>query len=192
MPWPTTKKELDAKLASFDWAAWEKKIHDAMDADRRAIADIQAEREATLHSLEWDVDDPFVDSFFTTYLAERITQLNETTRDKVRGTLAGAIERGDTDLAAQLRDAYAFAPARAEMVARTETAIAYNHGQGLAFHQNGIEQVEISDGDEDEECAAADGEIWTVEEYLEEPISHPNCTRAAAPVTPDEADTDEE
>jgi hypothetical protein len=71
------------------------------------------------------------------------------------------------------------------------TAIVYNQGAALAYHQNGITHVVISDGQGEngcEECEAVDGEIWTIEEFLAEPTAHPNCTRSASPAEADEAE----
>jgi hypothetical protein len=45
----------------------------------------------------------------------------------------------------------------------------------------GVKEVEVLDGDDDEECASANGQIWTLEEASDNPLGHPNCTRAFAP-----------
>jgi len=195
---PVTAAQLRHLADSFDWDAFAKKVRDAVDDPYRSIAREQGQREADRHDLDWDPDDPFVERWFTTYLGERITQIDETTRDRIRDVLQDALadEEGEslTGLADRIRsavdDAYSFSPSRALTIARTETAFAYGHGAGLAYRQNGITHVEISDGDGDDECAEADGQIWTVDEYLDEPIAHPNCVRSAAPVV--DVDEDEE
>lgn len=192
-----TVKQLHALADSFDWDAWTTKTRAAIEPHYRAIATAQGQREADDWDLDWDADDPFLDRFFTSYLGERITQIDESTRDMVRGVLQATLEDHTSDSAQELAgrirdlDPYAFSPARALTIGRTETAIAVGHGAGLAYRQNGIEHVEISDGDDDDECAEADGQIWTVDEYLAEPIAHPNCVRSAAPVLDDDA-ADEE
>jgi SPP1 gp7 family putative phage head morphogenesis protein len=184
-----TAKELKAKADAFDWDAWETKLRNAVEPHYARIAVEQADKDADRYGLEFDAKDPFIDRFFTDYLGEQITSITETTRERVKDIIQTAIEDGKTgELAERLQDAYAFSPARAATIARTETAIAYGHGAGLLYRQNGVQYVEISDGDSDEECDEADGQIWTVDEYLANPIAHPNCVRAAAPVLDDSND----
>lgn len=193
---PITPAQLKALSDGFDWDAWTAKTRAAIEPHYKAIAIVQGQREADDWDLDWDGADPFLDKFFTGYLGERITQIDETTREKVRDVLQAGLSDGHADtsqalagrLGAAVDEAYAFSPARALTIARTETACAVGHGAGLAYRQNGIERVEISDGDDDDECSAADGEIWSVDEYLAEPIAHPNCVRSAAPVIDDAAD----
>lgn len=193
---PITAKQLKALSDSFDWEKWNTKIRDVIDEGYRSVAEEQAETEADKYDLEWDKEDPFVDRWFTNYVGERITQIDETTRSIVRDELQSAFEDGQAesvqDLAGRLRDitadSAAFSPSRALMIARTETAIAYNTGAVLSYRQNGIDEVEVSDGDEDEECSEADGEVWDLDEALSNPTAHPNCRRSFAPVIPDADD----
>jgi hypothetical protein len=194
---PITPKQLQQLVDSFDWDAWNGKIRGAIEPHYAAIAIDAGERTADQYELDFDADDPFVDKFFTEYLGERITQIDETTRDKIssvlQDTLASSQSATPQELAGKIRDvvpdAYAFDASRSLTIARTETAFAVGHGAGLTYKQNGITHVEISDGDGDDECAEADGQIWTVDEYLAEVIAHPNCERSAAPA---DASDDEE
>lgn len=197
---PVTPKQLQHLVDTFDWDKWNGKVRDAIEPHYTAIAREQGKRTVDQFDLDdFDPDDPFVDKWFTGYLGERITQIDETTRDKIgsvlQDTLASSTSATPQELAGKIRDAageaYAFSPARALTIARTETAFGVGHGAGLAFKQNGIAHVEISDGDDDEDCAEADGQIWTVDEYLSEVIAHPNCVRSAAPAD-GENDDDEE
>ena len=57
-----------------------------------------------------------------------------------------------------------------------------NHGTVVASRQAGVTHVEVSDGDDDEACAHANGQVWTLEEALANPVAHPNCTRSFSPV----------
>lgn len=196
---PITPAQLKALSDSFDWDKWNTKIRSVIDDGFRDVALEQGEKEADAYDLEWNPEDPFVDRWFTNYVGERITQIDETTRDTVRDELQSAYEdaKADSmqDLAGRLRevtvDSAAFSPARALMIARTETAIAYNTGALLAYRQNDVDQVEVSDGDEDEECAEADGEIWDLDEAMANPTAHPNCRRSFAPVLPEPTATDD-
>jgi hypothetical protein len=121
--------------------------------------------------------------------ADAITDIDETTRGRVRDTIAFAEQNGWTD--AQLRDklktAFAFDPERADMIARTEAATAWNLGVVASLKDAGEEYVYVSDGDEwDEECQNADGEVWTVEEAEANPLEHPNCQRDFRPLSNEE------
>lgn len=197
---PVTAAELKRLTESFEWDTWNAKIEAAIDEGYRLVALAQAEAEAATHDLEFNAKDPFVDRWFTRYLGERITQIDETTRDVVREELQAALEDGTADSVQELgdrlrgvtADSAAFSPARALTIARTETANAYNTGALLTYRQNDIEQVEVSDGDEDEECAEADGAIWDLDEAFANPTAHPNCVRSFAPVIPTADDTGSE
>ena len=73
---------------------------------------------------------------------------------------------------------------RAEMIARTEAAYAAANGDIAGFRETGVEYVEISDGtDFDEECALADGQVWTLDEYEANDLEHPNCGRSASAIS---------
>lgn len=188
-----TLRDLDDLLALFDWDAWTAKLRTILDDDVREVALEQGAREAALYGFGWDATDVFLDRHFTDYLAERVTQITESTRSLIAEELHRVFEDGQglnlTELAGRLvdmtADSAAFSPARALTIARTETAIAYNTGTIAAYRQNGIEWVEVSDGDGDEECAAADGQMWTLEDALANPIAHPNCVRSFAPIVPE-------
>lgn len=75
-----------------------------------------------------------------------------------------------------------FDPARAERIARTETAIVLNEASVAQYREFGVERVSVVDGDEDDPCAEANGQVWTLEQADANPISHPNCTRTFTPV----------
>jgi hypothetical protein len=191
-----TVAELRALVATFDWAEWESDLHDAFADDFEAIALGQGTREAAALGVEFAEKDPFLTRFFTRYVGERITQLVGTTKeiviDELRTVLEDEAGDGQTALADRLLsvvdDTAALTPARALMIARTETAIAYNVGAIAAYRQAGVTHVEVSDGDDDDDCADADGQVWTLEEALANPVAHPNCVRSFAPA--DEGDAE--
>jgi hypothetical protein len=195
---PVTAKQLTALSESFDWDAYTTKLHAALTGPYTAVAREQGQREADAHDLDdWETGDAFTERFFTQYLADRVTQLSDTTQDLLTRLLQATVEshtsESNQEIAGRIRDLdpYAFSPARALTIARTETATAYNHGAGLTYKQNGLEEVDISDGDDDDECAAADGSTWTVDEFLDDPLAHPNCVRSGAPHVRDLDEDDE-
>lgn len=66
--------------------------------------------------------------------------------------------------------------------ARTEAAIVYNVSEGESWGEQGTELVRITDGTKDAVCAYANGSIWTLEDFTDNPIAHPNCVRNGTPV----------
>lgn len=118
-------------------------------------------------------------------LAKKVRNVTETTREEIRAIIDRGTEAGlaPSEMAKQIRERGEIASkTRSLTIARTESAVAYSTGTVLACKEAGIEKVEVLDSDDDEECAAANGQIWTLEEAQANPIAHPNCTRAFAPV----------
>jgi SPP1 gp7 family putative phage head morphogenesis protein len=113
----------------------------------------------------------------------RIGGINQTTRDSVARLIESGIEQGLSpgELAQQVRDATAFNEARAEVIARTETATAYNEAALHTYREFEVREVEAIDGDTDAECAARNGQRYPIDEALG--ISdHPNGTLDWVPV----------
>jgi HK97 family phage portal protein len=147
--------------------------------------------------LSWDTVNPRIASL-RTGLGEKIVGINATTKDAISNTVAEGLRRGysvtqiangysDENYAGVLgvfdqADGY-----RSEMIARTESAYAYNGAQAADFAEGGVEWVQILDGDGDEGCAEASDAVWTLDDYESDPIEHPNCVRAAVPSDVDDA-----
>ena len=110
--------------------------------------------------------------------------ITDTTQERANEMLVEAEEAGISarEFAVRMRDAGLFTEERSEMVARTEKAIAENRGQTTTFRELGFTHVDVMDGDEDDDCAEANGAVWTLEEADADPIGHPNCTRTFSPV----------
>ncbi len=70
----------------------------------------------------------------------------------------------------------------ATMAIRTRTALAYNTGTIVKAREEGVTRFEVFDGLSDELCASANGTIVNEEWARANPIAHPNCRRAFAPV----------
>lgn len=127
--------------------------------------------------------------------------ITETMRDLVQSKVTAAIEQGwsPDKLAADLRES--FGPARAKMIARTETALAHSKGTATIYEDESIQHVEIFDGKgclpkghqegagspnktligQIQADKEANGQIWTVAQYQDNLLGHPNCVRAAVP-----------
>ena len=74
-----------------------------------------------------------------------------------------------------------FGDLRAETIARTETALSYNRSTVTAYGEFGVSTLLAYDGDEDDECAARDGQEFSIDEAqgIED---HPNGTLVWSPV----------
>lgn len=130
--------------------------------------------------------DPFVDTvmdFIRERTAERIVGINQTTRDAIAALIEDGFEQGlgPDEVAASIEEAAAFDEARAELVARTESMFAYNEAALSSYREFGVNEVMALDGDQDAECAARNGQTFSVDEAFSI-ADHPNGTLDWAPV----------
>lgn len=124
-----------------------------------------------------------VQKFVSDRGGERIVGILETTREAINrlifeGFAAGL---GPAEVADSILGSATFDEARAEMIARTEMALAYNEASLRSFEELGVTEVEAIDGDQDEECAARNGQIYTLADSYGI-TDHPNGTLDWAPV----------
>jgi hypothetical protein len=122
--------------------------------------------------------------------AERVTRINETTRDAIRGAIVEGVDLGEgaAQLGARISEAASLSPYRGELIARTETMNAWNASAIASYADEGVTLVEAEDGDEDEECRERQTRdngygpgIYTLEEAMAEE-DHPNGTLSWSPV----------
>lgn len=122
-------------------------------------------------------------------LATKVRSVAETTKEDIRRLTGQGAEQGWSP--AHLADEIAklgeiASKSRAMLISRTESALGYNHGTILRYEQSGqVSGVEVLDGTNDEICAAANGQTWTLDEARDSPIGHPNCVRAFVAVLSD-------
>jgi hypothetical protein len=109
--------------------------------------------------------------------------VSETTRERTNELLQQAMDEGwsPQKFSEALEESGLYGEARADMIARTEVAIAQNYGQVETYSAAGVTEVYVFDGDEDTECSEANGQTWSVEDALDKPTAHPNCTRSFSP-----------
>lgn len=143
---------------------------------------------------EWTAENPYVQRQ-RAQIASKVTRINATTQQALGDMLTVAAERGySIRQIAQgvpkenfpgVQGVFGATDARAETIARTESAFIFNGATTAAYREAGLSQVYVMDGETDEECAAANGSTWMMEQAELEPIAHPNCVRSFAPVTSD-------
>ena len=197
MPTPITAAAVQSALDTFDWAKWRKELADRYAAWHSDVLAEDGAKAAEQMGGEWRNDDPFVTRFADRYVAERVTQLDDTTREDLRVTITSLFDSATESgtpislpaIAEAIGERFAqFSTTRAASIARNETAIAQNHGAAFGYQAAGYNYVEINDGDGDAECAAADGQIWSIAYWLANPIEHPNCERSASPISDEDAE----
>jgi hypothetical protein len=137
-----------------------------------------------------------------TYGGERITDINARTLQAISIELAEGTKRGYS--IAQLIDGVAaedfrgvlnvgldngvgvWGDARAEVIARTETALSYNRAALRGYGEFNVRQVQAIDGDKDAECAARNGQTFSLDDAYGI-ADHPNGTLDWVPVVGDKA-----
>lgn len=143
-------------------------------------------------SISWDAEHQFIKAA-RDRLGELIVRINETTRDSIAEQVEEGMRRGYSipQLAngvadegfPGIRGVFADATAaRAETIARSESAMIYNAAANAGYREGGVSEVEVIDGNGDSACADANGQRWDVDRAELEPIAHPNCVRAFAPI----------
>lgn len=104
-----------------------------------------------------------------------------TFKDRIVNKLKEARATGDE---ASIRDAIRLTirdwkESQAETIGDTEATLAYNEATLKVAESLGHGTVFVSDGhDHDAECAAADGQTWTIEHARQHRVEHPRCRRA--------------
>lgn len=119
--------------------------------------------------------------------AELVTQIDQTTRHEMRGIISSGLEEnvGLDEITARIKDAYSFSDERAELIARTEVAMANQHGalSGMRIARlAGVEirKVWLPDALACDDCQdnGDDGPI-DLDDYFSTgdlaPPAHPNC-----------------
>ncbi len=114
--------------------------------------------------------------------------ISKTTRDRTNELLQEAMSEGwsPQKFAERLDEAGLYGEARAEMIARTEVAIAQSKGQVETMKGAGYDRVYVYDSDYDDECAAVDGKVASIAWAEANPVAHPQCVRSFSSAPEDE------
>jgi len=125
--------------------------------------------------------------------AARITAINDVTRQAIRDIIVRGVADGlgPSQVAQNIRDAGVFSDSRSEMIARTETMLAYNEAALGTYRNLDVEYVEALDGDQDDVCAARVARNpWPIGDAYSEQ-DHPNGTLDWAPILSTKATVEE-
>lgn len=130
--------------------------------------------------------------YASAHVGELITSLDDTTKATLQSHLRQYIEQGMTpqQIADAIQKSYAFSDSRAMTIARSETADAWNMGAIVSGEAAGHNAVRVTDGDHDEACIAANGQVWSNSYAKSHLKQHPNCVRdmISCKVEPEEID----
>lgn len=172
-------KDLDAV---FNEARWERALEQAMRPHVAAIGEATLTRVNAVLPAKAGLSDSLLARLFKR-VGVRIKEITQTTRDTLALAIQHGIEQGlgAAELGQLIGESTAFGPARAELIARTETASVLNTAALDQYREFGVTRVQAYDGDDDETCAERDGQIFDIDE-AELIEDHPNGTLDWAPV----------
>ena len=113
----------------------------------------------------------------------RVKDINEVTRQGIAKLIAEGIDQelSPADVGDAIERWSGFDEYRAERIATTELAAAYNTTALHEYGDVGIEQVEAIDGDNDPVCAARNGKVFSLAEAADI-LDHPNGTLDWVPI----------
>lgn len=121
-------------------------------------------------------------------LRGQMGRINETTRDRIQETVAKGMAQGwpVDQIAEEVRAIFEVAKrSRANIIAKSEAAEAFNLAVLFAYRDHGIKRVLVYDGtDHDEDCRRANGSIWSIKKAIANPKEHPHCVRTFFPLFP--------
>ncbi len=178
----------------FSKTAWDRRLHAALRPHLEVMAStVNAQIRDVLPPKTGKAAPPGTVDRVLNRGAAKVTGINETTRTKIQDAIIRSLDAGLTaNDTADLIEGIGgdeigldlgslFDDYRSEMIARTELMDAYNGAALYSYQDAGVQMVTALDGDQDEECAARDGQDFTVEEAdgIED---HPNGTLDWVPI----------
>lgn len=147
-----------------------------------AIADVNQTMGLTL---SFDLENQWVKDVIAA-VGVRERGIKETIQTNVQAAILKGAQEGLSvpQVADLLRALPGLAAGKAETIALTESAVAYNLGSLHGYDESGlVSEVEVLDGrDFDAECKAIHGQKKSLHWARTNPIQHPRCRRAFAPI----------
>jgi hypothetical protein len=186
-----TPRQLKDPTYWFSAEKWDRALGKAIRPHVSGVVVTVTDRTTQLLKHEGKAEiDPYVaevERYVLERTGKRITGINEHTRDSIAGIIRQSLEletpMTSSDIADAVQASTLFDDARSEVIARTESAFAYNAASISSFQQYGVEQVEAIDGDQDEVCADRNGRTFGVDEAFDIE-DHPNGTLDWVPILP--------
>ena len=129
----------------------------------------------------WNIDNPRVNDWIKEELGNKIKGINDTTLEKLKGTLQDGIDLGEgvDDLAKRVRETFEDARGyRAENIARTETISAFTEGNRQLYQEAGVKQLQFWAAQDErtcEECFLEHGKKYDIQEAQGVIPKHVNC-----------------
>jgi hypothetical protein len=184
----------EAIIDSLDTAAAQASLRQAYEQGFLTVATNVFDELSSIFGVTFNIDDATQQAVLTEGgLRAGLIDLDQQSRDAIFEALAEGRAEGmaGENLARHIRDNVEAGPwkdpaTRARVIARTEGAHAANTSTLEAARADpDTEHVMVFDnrsGFDDEECAAANGIVVTIDEAEAMGLAHPNCTRAFAPI----------
>ena len=168
----------------WDPRNWDRKLADALRPGLAVMADTVSDRVRSV--LAPAKASPLVEDAVSYVLRRgvlRVQGINDTTRKGIAKLIAEGIEAGASpaDVGDAIERWTGFDEYRAERIATTELAAAYNDSALHEYAAADISQVEAIDGDDDPECAARNGQVFSIADAASI-IDHPNGTLDWVPI----------
>lgn len=197
------QNQADAILNGIDFSQFQNDINDLLNTLLYQIY-LNGMEEAAKEVTGSFTRDPVYHQYANDYASQRAAELagtgknpqfalSDSTRQMLRNDLVSMMDQGLTpaEIATQLESDYAFSESRAMTIARTETGFTWNRGTIKMYNVAGVKLVYVTDGDYDESCRAANGQIWSADYADAHALEHPRCTRSFAPCLEPDAVPDE-
>jgi SPP1 gp7 family putative phage head morphogenesis protein len=167
---PLTKKKIPAIIAEIKPTAFK----GAAKSVRSTVVSFGTDAaQEVISDATFNVNSPKVREFMRKFGAERITNINRHTRERVRTVLANGIDSGATtqEIADQIAHVFDVAEgSRSVTIARTEVGRSSNFGALEGYRQAAVEEKEwlaTQDGVVRDTHAEADGQVVGIDEEFE-------------------------
>lgn len=136
--------------------------------------------------IDFTLFDPVVSSLLHTRMT-KIKDINKTVRKQLRTTIDEGVQKGETinELASRVKSVYNMASSRAKVIARTETAGAFNGANVEFMKANNIQKKEWStsrDHKVRDTHRSIEGEVISVNKLFSNGVDHPGGNGPAGEV----------
>lgn len=170
----------------WDSAKQDQRMAAALAASMGAVAEtVRTHVRSVLAPGKASVADQAVVAAVMTKGSARVTRINDWTRDEINKIIVKGVQNGDSPrvVGDAIEEWSGWDEYRAERIATTELMRAYNSASILSFGELGSTEVQAIDGDQDEMCAARDGQTFSLDEAAEQDdLEHPSGSLVWLPI----------